>query len=1327
MITCLAKLLGLGLVPESGGTHADVRPNAAGNPAAIGVGSEPMAGTLLANGSFEVAWLSNTTLNIAVLTASNTTIQPAEQHPVGPTPRHVIAADFNNDGIADLAVSNFGNLSTNTGGTVAIFFGKSDGTFTPGPVASAATPVDMYAADFNADGKMDLVYGDVDDSQVVVLLGNGDGTFRAPVTYAVGFPPQSIVAADFNGDGKLDLVAATDESVGGPGALSILIGNGDGSFQPANKFVSGMNTATYLAWADLNGDGKTDLAVADPRSNAIAFVFGNGDGSFQPPVEYATGAYPFYFGLAAMGGQFQIGAVDTVSGEFDVMPLSAAGIAGAPPIYKLPDSANSVTGVAAADLNGDGYSDIVVADQAISILLRVPNGQFRSPVNYSLQSGLQAVSVATGDLNGDGHNDVVAASTNIGSSGGNVEVAFGRGDGTLGAQASYTLGGSPGGFGAAPGGIVVADFNGDGKPDVAAGYTGTTGSIAVLLNRGTGALMPPVNYSLGGLSASHMVTGDFNGDGKPDLAACGNVANASVFTAGAIGVLLGKSDGTFQNAVLTPVGSPAGMPLALAVGDVNKDGKLDLVATVQSSSFTYSAAVLLGNGDGTFRTLTPFAIPTTGSAVALVDLNGDGVPDLVLGDCCGLTESVYLLGNGDGTFQAPQYFNSGASTTAFAVTSWNNDGVAGLAIGHENSTVEAMVSTLNPRLYSSSPTLSIVSSHSGNFMQGQVGATYTLTVSNAVNAAPVAGTVTVTEVAPPGLTLTAMSGTGWNCSGNTCTRNDALVGGGVYPAIAATVNVSATAASPQVNTVRVSGGGSASASATDSTVITSTAAAALSIVSSHTGSFAPGRQGAVYFVTVSNAAGAASTSGTVTVVENLPSGLTLVSMTGGGWTCSANSCTRGDVLAGGASYPVITVTVNVASNAASPQVNAVSVTGGGSAPASATDSTVITALPAGLGFFPVTPCRIADTRSGQGFTGQFGPPSLAANQVRNFVIPSSGCNVPATAQAYSLNITVVPAGGLNYLTIWPAGQSQPLVSTLNSLNGAILANAAIVPAGAGGAVSVYVTNAADLIIDINGYFAPPAGNALAFYPVTPCRVADTRGTNGQFGGPPLGASGTRSFTVPQSACNIPSTAQAYSLNMTAIPPAPLTYLTTWPAGHAQPLVSTLNAFQGQIVANAAIVPAGTGGAINVFVSDPSNVIVDINGYFAPPGSPGALYFYPVTPCRVADTRGATGLLGGPSLGAGGSRTFPIPASACGLPATAQAYSFNMTVVPSGPLLYLSTWPAGQTQPVVSTLNDLQGKVVANAAIVPAGTSGAISVFVNDATNVIIDVNGYFGH
>ncbi len=379
-----------------------------------------------------------------------------------------------------------------------------------------------------------------------------------------------------------------------------------------------------------------------------------------------------------------------------------------------------------------------------------------------------------------------------------------------------------------------------------------------------------------------------------------------------------------------------------------------------------------------------------------------------------------------------------------------------------------------------------------------------------------------------------------------------------------------------------------------------------------------------------------------------------------------------------------------------------------------------------LRFVPIQPCRIADTRSPE---SPFGGPSLGGGTLRAFAVPQSACGIPATAQAYSLNVTVVPYGRLSYLTLWPAGQVQPGVSTLNSWSGAVVANAAIVPAGAGGAVNVFVTDPTDVILDINGYFDSAAGaNAYSFYPATPCRVADTRNPDGPFGGPSMQSSEARDFTIPSSPCGLPASAKAYSLNVTVVPDPIVHYLgflTTWAAGQAKPGVSTLNSWNGKVVANAAIVPAGANGAVSVFVTDPTDVILDTNGYFAAPGGAGALSFYPVPPCRVADTRGADGPLGGPIMAAQTARAFPIPSSACGIPAAAAAYSMNVTVVPDGVLSYLTAWPTGASQPNVSTLNSFDGSVVANAAIVPAGTAGAISVFVTDRTHVILDVNGYF--
>ena len=380
-------------------------------------------------------------------------------------------------------------------------------------------------------------------------------------------------------------------------------------------------------------------------------------------------------------------------------------------------------------------------------------------------------------------------------------------------------------------------------------------------------------------------------------------------------------------------------------------------------------------------------------------------------------------------------------------------------------------------------------------------------------------------------------------------------------------------------------------------------------------------------------------------------------------------------------------------------------------------------LGTGLRFVPVTPCRVADTREN---LGAFGLPALAANAARSFALPQR-CGLPSNAAAYSLNVTVVPQGPLGYITLWPTGAAQPFVSTLNSVDGRAKANAALVPAGTAGAISVFATNATHLVLDINGYFIDPVSNAqaLAFYPLTPCRIADTRNPAGLLGGPAIAANASRDFPVISSSCGVPANAQAYSMNATVVPSGPLGYLTLWPTGQTQPFVSTLNAITGAVVANAAIVPAGTNGSISAFVSNQSHLVLDINGYFAPPGAANAQRFFAVTPCRLLDTREAAGEFGGPVLAAGQARSYRLPLASCGLPGAAAAFSLNATVVPTAALGFLTLWPTGSAQPNVSTLNAVEDAVVANAAIVPAGTAGAVSSFVTSQTHLILDTNGYF--
>ena len=265
--------------------------------------------------------------------------------------------------------------------------------------------------------------------------------------------------------------------------------------------------------------------------------------------------------------------------------------------------------------------------------------------------------------------------------------------------------------------------------------------------------------------------------------------------------------------------------------------------------------------------------------------------------------------------------------------------------------------------------MTITKSHTGSFVQGQVGATYTITATNS-GPGPTIGTVTVVDTLPTGLTATAMTGTGWTCTLGTltCTRADVLANSSSYPAITLTVNVANNAAASVTNSVIVSGGGELNtANDTANDITTVTLASDLVITKSHVGNFTQGQVGATYTITATNN-GPGPTNGTVTVVDTLPTGLTATAEAGTGWTCvlATLTCTRADVLAVSGSYPPITLTVTVANNAAASVTNTAVISGGGelnTANDSASDITTV---------IPVADLTIAKTHSGNFTQGQIG-------------------------------------------------------------------------------------------------------------------------------------------------------------------------------------------------------------------------------------------------------------------------------------------------------------------------------------------------------------------
>jgi uncharacterized repeat protein (TIGR01451 family) len=501
-------------------------------------------------------------------------------------------------------------------------------------------------------------------------------------------------------------------------------------------------------------------------------------------------------------------------------------------------------------------------------------------------------------------------------------------------------------------------------------------------------------------------------------------------------------------------------------------------------------------------------------------------------------------------------------------------------------------------------------------------------------------------------------------------------------------------------------------------------AATLAISASHAGDFTVGQNG-TYTITVSNT-GNTATLGTVTVTDSLPQGLSAIAVSGTGWNCSSVpttslTCTRSDALAINSSYPPITLTVSVGGGTAPVVSNSASVTGGG-------DSLVHTTSDPTNVHTPTL--AIALSHAGDFTAGQPGTYTISVSNIG--AIPSAGGTItvndfipgglsPISATGAGWNCSFIPGppvqmNCMRTADVLAQGSSYPPISLNVSVAPDALSTVTNVANVSGIGPSNLSNNTAFDITRIAGF---------RFVPVTPCRVADTRNPVGPFGGPFLGGNTTRGFTIPDSACGIPATAQAYSINVTVVPKNKLAFLTMFPCGQPLPLASTLNS-DGRIKAAAAIVPAGTSGAVCAFTTDDTEFILDIDGYFVPTSNPSGLSFYPLAPCRVVDTRGAIGALGGPSMVGNASRTFPVLSSSCNVPAAAQAYSLNFTSVPkTGKLSFLTTWPAGQTQPLVSTLNAPTGRVTANAAIVPAGTNGGVSVFVTDDSDLVIDINGYF--
>jgi hypothetical protein len=681
------------------------------NPQSFATGSGPIAVTTAdvnGDGKADILVANYSSGTMSVLDGSGDgTFQPQQTFVAGAHPISIAAADLNGDGKPDIAVSNY------TSSTVSVLLGTGNGSFSaPQTFAVGGKPRSIVVSDINTDGKPDLVVVNKTDDTASILLGNGDGTFATQLTSYVGASPNAVAVADVNGDGKEDLVVA-DGGTTYPGNVAVLLGNRDGTFQPAVNFNAGANPYS-VAVADLNDDGRLDIATANQRGNSVSVLLGDvpptvlsinrtnppgpitSDSSviytvtFSEPV---TGVDPTDFTVPLTGAAGY--ALTQVSGSGSVYTLTISGITGNGTLgLNLVDN-NSIhdlagnplrTGVAAfgaqstlatgagpayvtaADVNGDGIPDLIVTNlgsNSVGVLLGNGNGTFQSEQTFATE--LLPAQVVVADLNGDGKPDLVVENVNDRS----VSVLLGNGNGTFHAQQTFARG-------FAPSSVVVSDLNGDGKPDLV--ITTISDDVSVLLGNGDGTFQSQITFAVGSKPIS-VACADLNGDGNQDLVVSNYLSND-------VSVLLGNGNGTFQAQQTFATGTG---PFGVAVSDINGDGQPDLVVADQNSN---AVSVLLGNGNGTFQSQVTFAtgfqsqVTFAGSGpryVAAPDLNGDGKPDLIVtnaGIVPGSGSVSVLLGNGNGTFHAPETFAAGPRPYGIAVADMNGDGRPDVIVGN---------------------------------------------------------------------------------------------------------------------------------------------------------------------------------------------------------------------------------------------------------------------------------------------------------------------------------------------------------------------------------------------------------------------------------------------------------------------------------------------------------------------------------------------------------------------------------------------------------------------------------------------------------------------